>query len=137
MEWGLGWFWSVVLSLPVFDIRNCIEFNLCETCEASSYGIHDSSHVFLKIRKPSATLGSEKKHGKSCPLLKRTIYAKDGSLGVRRYCIVCVKGIFYVHYCFLTIFSLELENIPKNVNIGINAMRKIFKSLYIKLPLWS
>lgn len=53
-----------------YKCGNCLDFDLCEACEELD-GIHDSTHVFLKIRQPL-----RRKHG--CiwhtPLLKRNVY---------------------------------------------------------------
>jgi len=42
-----------------YKCSSCPDFDLCATCEAKS-GLHDSSHVFLKIAKPVQT-------GRGCP----------------------------------------------------------------------
>jgi hypothetical protein len=45
---------------------NCPDYDLCEECEAI-HGVHDPSHVFLKIRRPVRL-------GNKTPLLKQIIY---------------------------------------------------------------
>jgi len=35
-----------------FHCVNCVDFDLCESCERNSIEIHDKTHVFLKINSP-------------------------------------------------------------------------------------
>jgi hypothetical protein len=46
--------------MPILGIRyrcaNCIDFDLCETCEAM--GVHTKTHVFYKVRLPAPFLGN-------------------------------------------------------------------------------
>jgi hypothetical protein len=61
-----------------FYTRNCPDFDLCEPCEAIE-GIHDASHVFVKLRFPGVGIG--RRHGVMIPLLKDIIYkSKDVEL---------------------------------------------------------
>lgn len=60
-----------------YKCGNCIDFDLCAACESENYS-HDADHVFIKIRKPSKVVGSERK-GKLSPLLRHIIYVKDNS----------------------------------------------------------
>jgi next-to-BRCA1 protein 1 len=39
-----------------YKCNNCPDFDLCQTCEAKG-GVHDASHVFLKIAKPVQNFG--------------------------------------------------------------------------------
>lgn len=51
---------------------NCANYDLCEECEAI-HGVHDSDHVFLKLRKPARL-------GKRTVILKNTLYkVKQGT----------------------------------------------------------
>ena len=59
------------LTCQLFTCRNCPDFDLCEQCDAIE-GIHNSSHVFLKLRFPGIGIG--RKHGVMIPLLKDIIY---------------------------------------------------------------
>lgn len=45
---------------------NCANYDLCEECEAI-HGVHDSDHVFIKLRKPARL-------GKRTVILKNTLY---------------------------------------------------------------
>jgi len=44
-----------------YKCNNCPDYDLCQTCEAKG-GVHDPSHVFLKIAKPVQHFG-----GRGCP----------------------------------------------------------------------
>lgn len=59
-----------VPNLLIFTIlifySNCANYDLCEECEAI-HGVHDSDHVFLKLRKPARL-------GKRTVILKNTLY---------------------------------------------------------------
>lgn len=61
----------ILFNLQLFTCRNCPDFDLCEQCDAIE-GIHNSSHVFLKLRFPGIGIG--RKHGVMIPLLKDIIY---------------------------------------------------------------
>lgn len=52
-------------------LRNCSDYDLCETCEQID-GIHTPSHVFLKLYYPTASAGQ--KVGHLQPLLHGNIY---------------------------------------------------------------
>ncbi|XP_033728100.1 next to BRCA1 gene 1 protein-like [Pecten maximus] len=45
---------------------NCVDYDLCEECEAVN-GVHDTDHVFLKLRKPTQIR-------RQSPLFKTTFY---------------------------------------------------------------
>ncbi|XP_060065611.1 next to BRCA1 gene 1 protein-like [Ylistrum balloti] len=51
---------------------NCIDYDLCEECEAVN-GIHNTDHVFLKLRKPA-------KFRLQAPLFKATLYRQREKL---------------------------------------------------------
>ena len=53
------------------DSRNCLDFDLCESCEAKN-GMHNPDHVFIKIRRPCTGVGYQ--DGIRKPLLKSIIY---------------------------------------------------------------
>ncbi|GFS07575.1 next to BRCA1 1 protein [Elysia marginata] len=62
-----------------YKCGNCLDFDLCERCEAIP-GLHDPTHVFLKIRHPARNAGcasSGQAVDKYC-LLKENIYQVEG-----------------------------------------------------------
>ena len=59
--------------------RNCADYDLCEECEAIE-GIHDETHVFLKIHVPALNAGRKKGSGRMRPLLKENIYENNDKL---------------------------------------------------------
>jgi len=54
-----------------YKCGNCPDFDLCEICENVD-GIHDPSHIFLKIKRPTRGLGIQST-GQPVPLLGRDI----------------------------------------------------------------
>ena len=61
------------LSHSSFSSSNCVDYDLCESCEENSQFLHYDDHVFLKMRRPLQYAGLNRK-GKRKPLLKRNIY---------------------------------------------------------------
>eukprot|EP00794_Sanderia_malayensis_P017452 gene17452-19197_t len=57
---------------PRYKCGNCSDYDLCEDCEAIE-GIHDQTHVFLKMHYPAVDAG-RKTGGFMKPLLKKIIY---------------------------------------------------------------
>jgi len=59
-----------ILYLIIFGriYSNCVDYDLCEQCEP--LGIHDETHVFIKLRKPT-TIAS------GTPLLSGLLYDQD------------------------------------------------------------
>ncbi|XP_028392942.1 next to BRCA1 gene 1 protein-like [Dendronephthya gigantea] len=63
---------------PRYKCGNCPDYDLCEECEVID-GLHDPSHVFVKLRFPCIGIG--RRHGVMIPLLKNIIYkSKDVEL---------------------------------------------------------
>ena len=54
-----------------FCSSNCLDFDLCESCESKA-GMHNPDHVFVKIRRPCTGVGYQ--DGIRKPLLKNIIY---------------------------------------------------------------
>ncbi|KAK7111984.1 microtubule-associated protein futsch-like [Littorina saxatilis] len=55
-----------------YKCGNCTNYDLCEPCEGMYPPVHDTTHVFVKLRRPCAKAGI--RHGVRAPLLKRPIY---------------------------------------------------------------
>lgn len=53
--------------------RNCADYDLCAACEAKG-GIHDDTHVFIKIVRPARNAGRKNGVGKMRPLLRDNVY---------------------------------------------------------------
>jgi len=53
-----------------YKCGNCEDYDLCERCETLE-GIHDSDHVFLKIRRPANRTSASRKYK---PLLRTSLY---------------------------------------------------------------
>ncbi|XP_022098398.1 uncharacterized protein LOC110983449 [Acanthaster planci] len=64
-----------------YKCGHCTDYDLCEACEAIE-DVHESSHVFLKLRQPAHKGLGLKPSGKMAPLLKRPIYSDDSSATV-------------------------------------------------------
>jgi len=58
-----------------YKCSSCPDYDLCQTCEAKG-GIHDASHVFLKIAKPVQNFG-----GRGCPYRRPWAPEKDRRCG--------------------------------------------------------
>jgi len=58
---------------PRYKCGNCEDYDLCAACEAKE-GLHDETHVFLKIVKPARNAGRKGGKGRMRPLLKENIY---------------------------------------------------------------
>ena len=56
-----------------FLFSNCSDYDLCEKCETVE-GVHDGTHVFIKIYKPAVNAGRKNGKGKMKPLLRENIY---------------------------------------------------------------
>lgn len=55
---------------------NCSDYDLCEKCETVE-GVHDETHIFVKIYKPAVNAGRKNGKGKMKPLLKENIYTHE------------------------------------------------------------
>lgn len=66
---------GIALSLlAMINISNCLDYDLCENCELVSAIVHNEDHAFIKLKKPAAYAGVNRK-GNRKPLLKRSVYA--------------------------------------------------------------
>ena len=76
MYWYIINYLCICKSVTCFCFtRNCPDYDLCAKCEQIE-SIHNSSHVFLKLRYPDVGIG--RKHGVMIPLLNDIIYkSKD------------------------------------------------------------
>ena len=66
--------WVSLMVLSRF-CRNCADFDLCSSCEATSHG-HNDDHVFIKIIRPVALAG-RRADGKLMPLLVNNLYKEE------------------------------------------------------------
>ncbi|XP_064646590.1 uncharacterized protein LOC135499640 [Lineus longissimus] len=57
-----------------YKCGNCDDYDLCEQCESID-GIHDPTHVFIKIKRPAVTAGRKK--GQMQPLLRKSLYSPE------------------------------------------------------------
>ena len=67
----VSFFGTLTCKLFFLFSRNCLDFDLCESCEAKA-GMHNPDHVFIKIRRPCTGVGYQ--DGIRKPLLKTIIY---------------------------------------------------------------
>ncbi|XP_072047079.1 LOW QUALITY PROTEIN: next to BRCA1 gene 1 protein-like [Amphiura filiformis] len=58
-----------------YKCGHCPDYDLCEQCE-SIEGVHDTGHVFLKLKRPATAVGINRT-GKMEPLLTHPLYSDD------------------------------------------------------------
>ncbi|XP_060568887.1 next to BRCA1 gene 1 protein-like isoform X2 [Ruditapes philippinarum] len=72
---------NCVIVGPRYKCGNCLDFDLCESCEDKP-GSHNPDHVFVKIRRPCFRVGVAA-DGVRKPLLKTSIYRAQRKCGTK------------------------------------------------------
>ncbi|XP_053386661.1 next to BRCA1 gene 1 protein-like isoform X2 [Mercenaria mercenaria] len=72
---------NCVIVGPRYKCGNCLDFDLCESCEDKP-GVHDPNHVFVKIRRPCFRVGVSA-DGVRKPLLKTSVYRTQRKCGTK------------------------------------------------------